>query len=104
MIDNRTELPIACSLEAAELGDRRGIWESLSERALRELRPTTEGVRLVYAASEKVEAQLRELARLEAECCSFADWRVRRSGDELIVDVTAAGDGVTAVQALFSIS
>ena len=104
MVEASNEETVACTLGPGELSDRRAVWQRLAERALRELRSMPHGVRLVFAASQEVEGQLRELVRLEADCCSFADWRVRRSGDELIVDVTAAGDGVTAVQALFSVS
>lgn len=86
------------------MGDRRAIWERLAEQALCETRSTTDGVQLVYAGSEETERELRELARLEAQCCSFAEWRVGRSGDEVLLDVTSAGDGVTAVRALFGVA
>ncbi len=104
MNDDRSELLIACSLGFAQLGDRRAVWEGLAERALREGRSTTDGVQLVYAGSEETEQALEELARLEAQCCSFADWRVTRRGDEVLLDVTSSGDGVAAVRALFDVS
>jgi hypothetical protein len=104
MNDDGLELAIACSLQPAELGDRRAVWERLAERALRETRFAAEGVQLVYARSEETQRELEELARLEAQCCSFAEWRVTRRGDEILLDVTSAGDGVTAVRALFGMS
>lgn len=100
MTADRAKLPIACSLPPAELTDRRAVWERLSERALRERRPTPSGVQLVFATEEGVEDELRELARLEARCCSFADWTVRRGDEEVVLDVTAQGEGVAAVRAL----
>lgn len=103
MIDDSSDLTIACLLRPAELGDRRAVWQGPTDHALRELRPVPQGVRLVYAASEEVEGQLRELVRLKAHCCYFADWRVCRSGEELILDVTSPGDGAAAVRGLFNV-
>ncbi len=104
MNDSESELPAACSLQAAQLGDRRAVWERLAERALRETRCATGGVQLVYAGAEETQRELEELARLEAECCAFAEWRVTRRGEEILLDVTAAADGVAAVRALFGVS
>ena len=97
------ELAITCTLRPAERGDRRAAWERLSERALRERRPIPRGVRLVFAGHDEVEGELRHLARLEADCCSFADWKVSRRGEGIVLDVTAPGEAVAAVRALFDV-
>jgi len=77
----------------------------LARVALKQLRPTADGVEIVYAVSDEVERVLHQLARLETECCSFAEWRVSRRGeDELILNVTSEGEGVASVHALFDIS
>ncbi len=104
MNDDRSELVIACSLQSRQLSDRLAVWERLGERTLRQSRSTTHGVQLVYAGSEETERELEELARLEGHCCSFAQWRVTRSGDKVLLDVTSTGDGVTAVRALFGLA
>jgi hypothetical protein len=96
------EPPIACSLPRAALADRRAAWERLGERALRDRRPTAGGMRLTYAAVGETEAELRELAALEGECCPFADWRVTVENEQVVLEVTASGDGVAAVRALFA--
>ena len=103
MNDDGSELAIACSLEPAQLGDRRTVWERLAERALRETRCTAGGVQLVYAGSDETQRELEDLTRLEAECCPFAEWRVTRRAEEILLDVTSAGDGVAAVRALFGV-
>jgi hypothetical protein len=97
------EVTIACSLGVAQRADRRAMWETLARAALTAPQPTADGVEHHYSASDGVECQLRRLARLEGECCSFAEWRVRRQGDELVLTVTSHGDGVAAVRALFNI-
>lgn len=50
---------------------------------------------------EGVEGKLRELARLEGQCCSFADWEVECRDDEIVLDVTAPAEAVAAVRAWF---
>ena len=103
MSADHTRAPIACSLDNAQLTDRRAVWEQLSQRALKSRRSSPSGVQLVYAAQDGVEDQLRELAELEAQCCSFADWSVRRRDDAVVLDVTAHGDGIAAVRGLFDV-
>lgn len=97
---DQAEPPIACSLPPTELDDRRAVWQRLAQRALRQQRPIAGGVRLVFRAEEGAEGQLRELARLEAQCCSFAAWKVQRCDEGLVLDVTARGQGVAAVRAM----
>jgi len=100
MNPDQAEPPIACSLQPTELDDRRAAWQRLAERALRQQCSIAGGVRLVFSAEEGVEGQLRDLARLEAQCCAFADWNVQRRDENLVLDVTARGEGVAAVRAL----
>ena len=38
---------------------------------------------------------------LERDCCSFAAWSVRSEGADVTLEVTAEGEGVAAVRALF---
>lgn len=99
-----TEVRIACSLEPAQATDRRAVWQQLADRALRERRPTVDGVQLVYAAHDGVEGQLRQLAELERACCSFAAWQVYQRDGAVVLQVTATGDGIAAVRALFELT
>jgi hypothetical protein len=92
---------VACDLPAAELGGRRERWLRLSNATLVGKAAIAAGVRLRFRWSDRTERELCELAALERECCSFAQWLVARSGDELTLEVTADGDGVGAVRAMF---
>jgi hypothetical protein len=60
------------------------------------------GLRLSFPA--RAEMELRELARLERDCCAFASWDVTRQGDRAVLEITAEGEAVAAVQALFASS
>lgn len=93
---------IACSLKPDELADRRAVWDRLAQRALQSQHEIPGGVRLVYSAEEQVEATLRELVALEAECCGFALWELRRNEDRVLLSVTAPGQGAEAVRSMFS--
>jgi hypothetical protein len=94
-------LPIACSLPLDEGADRRVRWERLAARGNAVLERTSAGIRLALRPEPGVEDELRELADLERDCCSFARWNVRDAGDRLVLEVEADGDGAAAVQAMF---
>src|SRR5436190_1907794 len=96
------ELPvIACSLPAAQLDERRARWKALADRAFLERALLPGGVRLSFLAEEGVKEELRALAELERECCAFATFQVSAERSTVTLDVTAEGDGVTAVREIF---
>ena len=96
------ELPvIACSLPAAALDERRARWKALAGRAFLERALLPAGVRLSFLAEAGVEQELRALAELERECCAFASFELSVAGNVVSLDVTAEGDGVTAVREIF---
>ena len=81
------ELPIACTLDAAAMGERGERWRALGDRALvgRERRDSRATLR--FAASDDVAAELRELVRLEGECCAFLDMRIDARDGELVLTI-----------------
>lgn len=99
-LDDRAN-PIACSLSQVDGNERRQRWLRLGDLALSDNAPTQAGVRLCFRRLRGVESELRELAALERECCSFASWSVRRDKANLILEVSAEGDGAGIVRALF---
>jgi hypothetical protein len=95
-------LPLACTLTPGAMADRRVAWQGLADRALTAKRRTPRGVELTYARQEDVEAELRGLAGLEAECCSWATWAVRHDGERVVLEVTAPPEAVAALQSMFA--
>jgi hypothetical protein len=95
-------LPIACTLTPGAMADRRMAWQGLADRALRAKRATPRGVELTYAPREAVEAELRELAALEAECCSWATWSVRHDAERVVLEVTAPPEAVGALWSMLA--
>jgi len=99
-LDDRAN-PVACSLSQVDGNERRERWLRLSDRALSDNESTQAGVRLRFRRLDGVESELRELAALERECCSFAAWSVSSDRAHLILEVSADGDAVGVVRALF---
>ena len=85
-----------CTLTSDELATRGARWRTLGAA---DVADTTHGLRLSFPLQAEVE--LRELAALERECCAFARWDVTRHGDRAVLDITAEGEAVAAVQSLF---
>jgi len=100
-------------LTATQLPERRERWHELGSRAGIRVDRTRHGLSVVFQNMPRVADELTELARLERECCPFADWAVRDSGALVILDVTAQDafgvravhemqDGFTAAVAAFA--
>jgi len=91
-----------CTLSPDELGARGQRWGQLRDRATVEVATIDAGLRLRFRADPGIEAELRELAALESECCSFADWTVTMDRGSVCLDITAEGEAVPGVQAMFA--
>lgn len=91
------ELPIACSLDASQLAERTERWHALAEHALISVDQTDAGVRQRYRGGAAIEAELRELVALEAECCPFLALTVRRADSELHLEVSGPPEAAEIV-------
>jgi hypothetical protein len=81
------ELPIACTLDAAAMGERGARWQALGERALVGRERREGGATLRFADSDGVDAEVRELVGLEGECCPFLDMRVGTRDGEVVLTI-----------------
>ena len=93
--------PIACSLSASDLGMRHERWLVLGSKALVGIDTKEQGLELVFASEPGVEAEVRDLAELERECCAFASWEVSTEADRVVLDVRGDGEAVPVVQRMF---
>lgn len=97
------EPPVACSLDQQALAERGRRWRSLAERSLIGVAGTRDGLRLTFGAAPGAEAELRDLAGLETDCCAFASWTVRSADDTVVLDVTGTSpEAVAAVREMFT--
>jgi hypothetical protein len=96
------ELPIACSLDAGQLAERKQRWRALGEHALISTERTDEVVRQRYRGGAAIEAELRDLVALEAECCPFLDLQVERVDAETWLEISGPPEAAQVIDELVS--
>ena len=88
-------LPLACSLQGAELRERAERWRDVADRGLRSSRKEDGAVVLSFARQEGLEAELRELIELERECCAFLELTLEdRAGLDLRISGPPGSEAV----------
>ncbi|HWX09208.1 MAG TPA: hypothetical protein VNY33_04455 [Gaiellaceae bacterium] len=93
---------VACTLGTDDLATQAERWRALLERAAVARNDTELGRRIQFRADAGVEEELRALVAVETRCCSWAEWNVDRSGSEVVLDVHSTGEGVVALQGMFT--
>ncbi len=98
MSETTTEDPIACSLDAAGAAQQLASWADLRPMLVR-AEKTRDGARLWFDAAAAV--SVSEVARKEAECCSFLAFNVEDEASTVRLDITSEHpDGVGVAQLL----
>jgi hypothetical protein len=92
--------PVACTLTAAGLAAQARRWERLIARALTARAETADGLRLGFRS--EAEDELRALVAVETQCCAWATWTIGRTAGEIVLDVHATAEGVTALHTMFA--
>lgn len=85
--DEKTEAPIACTLDAGDFKARTAQIEALASRYLRKVVREPLTIELTYAAEALPE--LRDIVRKETECCAFLDFDLREGDDGVRLRITA---------------
>lgn len=83
-----SEVPIACSLSAGEMVERRAAWDALVRSDVVAVSDVPGGVRVELRPGMQVESRARELVALEEACCPFLSFAF------------SSGDGADAGQVL----
>jgi hypothetical protein len=94
--------PITCRLDSAGFATQSERWTQLFARAAIDSVETEDGVRVHFRAESGVEEGLRELIAVESGCCSWANWRVEVGDDQIVLQVTSAGDGPAVIHKMFA--
>ncbi|HEU5174920.1 MAG TPA: hypothetical protein VFT96_09220 [Gemmatimonadaceae bacterium] len=92
-------IPIACTLAPGALEERSARFAALNRTWLRLLERGPGTLTLTYAAA--AEPDLRELVRLERECCAFLTFHLVRHGEDTITLRVVAPD-VQGAELLFA--
>jgi hypothetical protein len=82
--------PIACDMSSAPdtPEERLAEYGRLFERALLRRERRADAVVLAFRADDGTRDAVDDLARREAACCPFLDYRVETAGDEVIWTIT----------------
>jgi hypothetical protein len=85
-IPAQLDAPVACDLSSAAdtAEERLADYQRQFERALLRRERREDGVVFAFRADGGTREALHDLARREAACCPFMDYRVEAIGDELI--------------------
>jgi hypothetical protein len=92
--------PLACSLSAAELAERRTELAELADAALLEIRHTATNAEVVFAAAPTVRERLEQVIAREAICCPFLTMRVSERPGTFVLEVHAPDGAQEVVSAL----
>jgi DNA-binding transcriptional MerR regulator len=84
---NDDSVPAACTLDRNAFTDRMSEFHALFERALIGREQSADSIRFRFANRDGVEAQVRDLAARELECCSFFRFTIAAETDEVWWDV-----------------
>jgi hypothetical protein len=98
------ELPLACTLDAADGADRSRRWRQLTAEAAPVARRTGGRLEVRYQPGPGVLDELRALAAAESECCPFVAWAVTEQAGQPTLVVSAPPDApgnIEPIAALF---
>jgi anti-sigma-K factor RskA len=93
-------VPIACSLDAASLGERAGEWRALVASSVTAVEAGATAVRLVLAPSDSALTAAVALAQREKQCCAFFDVSLSVEADRRTL-VLAVPEGAEDALAAF---
>jgi hypothetical protein len=87
--DNMNEIPIACSLTATQLDQRREVLAALRARCA-EVQPVENGLQLRFEAAPGVLADIARVIDLERQCCRFLRFQldVHPDGGPVLLELT----------------
>jgi hypothetical protein len=100
-----TDLPIACSLTAAELPARLAEMAAIGRRALQSVEIDDSTATLRFRANPQTRARLAAIVAAEAQCCAFLDMRLSDEPKAVALTIVAPAGAAPVLHdlvALFS--
>jgi hypothetical protein len=97
-----TQIPIACTLNAAERTHRGGEWQQFLNHYVVEVIRSESFARLRLSEGDGVIVTAVDLARREKACCAFFDFRLGLLADEVWLEVRAPAEAATVLDELLS--
>jgi hypothetical protein len=97
-----TGMRIVCTLGAGDLAAQREHWGRLIAASALERTERPDGLRIRFRPDRGVADDLHALVATERECCAWARWSVTVAADQVVLDITSTGDGITALHSMFT--
>ncbi|MGN6379004.1 MAG: hypothetical protein ACTHNU_08655 [Gaiellales bacterium] len=94
-------MDIACTLSDRDHAAQTEAWRRLRDGAELGVEEIEDGVRVRFRDDDGVRAELRRLAAIERECCSWASWSVHSEPEQTVLEVRSRGAGVDTARAIF---
>ena len=95
------DAPIACTLSAAELGERGVAWSELTSRWGRGSTLGPDSVVLSFARDPGALARLERLVDQERECCAWIDFEIAERDQTVDLVMGATPQGLPIVAEMF---
>jgi len=93
------DLPIACTLSAAQQAQRVASSKAVIAGKLLEATPTERGASMRFRS--EAESDLRELIAAESKCCSFLEFDLQPEGETLRLTVEGPEGSRPIIDELF---
>jgi hypothetical protein len=97
-----TDIPIACTLQPAEMRERAASIDGLLNDALLDQHEIDGGLRTSFRAGPDVERRLHDLVEAESRCCAFLSFEIGRDDDALWLDITGAPEARPVIDQFFA--
>ncbi|MGW1771919.1 heavy metal-responsive transcriptional regulator [Streptomyces sp. NPDC002104] len=94
------DVPVACTLGGAELGERTEQWQRLAAKAIRR-ENIPDGIRLYFPAGAELASEVAALAAAEQSCCAFFDFTLHLTPTALQLEVRAPESAAGMLADLF---
>jgi hypothetical protein len=97
-----TDIPIACTLQPAEMRERAASIDALLDDALLAQHEIDGGLRSSFRVAPDVEQRLHDLVAAESRCCAFLSFASGRDRDTLWLDITGAPEARPVIDQFFA--
>jgi hypothetical protein len=97
-----TDLPIACTLEPAEMRERATSIDALLRDAMLSQTAIPGGLCTHFRDDAEVERRIRELAEAESRCCAFLTFEIGRDDDGLFLAITGDAEARPVIEDFFA--
>lgn len=95
-----TEIPIACTLSAADMTTRGDEWRRFFATNVFEVVRCESSVRLRLKGGDDVILSTVDLARREKACCAFFEFRLELLADDVWFEIGAPAEAAAVLDAL----